>query len=125
MRLLMSSAIFSDDTCWMAILATHMRRSGSLPLVRAVSAERRAMFRANPGDPALSAPEGAPGTPPDTNVEWWPAREGFPAAWDLTTGDGALVGVIDSGVDGAHPELAGKIARADDLDGNPAHGPAT
>src|SRR5690349_8511242 len=32
MRLLMSSAIFSDPTCWMAILATLMRRSVFFPL---------------------------------------------------------------------------------------------
>src|SRR4051794_12491549 len=64
-------------------LAVRLR---SDPRVRAVSAEGRATFRANPGDPALSVPEGAAGTPPDTSVEWWPAREGFPAAWDLTRG---------------------------------------
>ena len=95
------------------------------PRVRAVSAERRATFRADPGDPSLHTAETAPGTPPDTAVEWWPAREGFTSAWDITTGDGSLVAVIDSGIDGSHPELAGKIARADDLDGNPSHGPAT
>src|SRR3954469_4052240 len=167
MRLLMSSAIRSDPTTWMAILARQMRRSVLLPLglvflfatasadaapttgrllvslkqpdapreqaaavrafaaavrarpvvrpvpqiglvtvrprkgesphelavrlradprVRAVGAERRAAFRADPGDPALHTVEGAPGTPPDTAVEWWPAREGFTTAWDLTTG---------------------------------------
>jgi serine protease len=101
------------------------RRLRSDPRVRAVSAERRASFRADPGDPALHELETASGTPPDTPVEWWPAREGFTSAWDITTGDGALVGVIDSGVDGTHPDLAAKIARADDLDGTPGHGPAT
>jgi subtilisin family serine protease len=95
------------------------------PRVRAVSAERRATFRADPGDPALHAPEQAAGVAADTPVEWWPAREGFTSAWDITKGDGALVGLIDSGVDGSHPEFAGKIERADDVDGNPAHGPAT
>src|SRR3954454_16645690 len=205
MRLLMSSAIRSDPTSWMAILATQMRRSVLLPLgqvfliatasadaapttgrllvslkqpdapraqaaavrafaasvrarpvgrpvpqiglvtvrprkgesphelavrlrrdprVRAVAAERRASFRADPGDPALHVAETATGTPPDTPVEWWTAREGFTSAWDITRGDGALVGVIDSGVDGSHPELSDKIARADDLDGTPGHGPA-
>src|SRR4051812_4771954 len=57
------------------------------PRVRAVSAEGRATFRADPGDPALSRPETASGSPPGMPVEWWPAREGFPAAWDITRGD--------------------------------------
>jgi subtilisin family serine protease len=58
---------------------------------------------------------GIPGGGP---IEWWLQREGFPAAWDVTTGDGAVVGVIDSGIDAPHPELAGKIASADSTDGS-------
>src|SRR5689334_10676077 len=38
MRLLMSSAIRADPTCWMAILATPMRRSVLLPVVLALLA---------------------------------------------------------------------------------------
>src|SRR3954466_9497853 len=49
-------------------LAVRLR---SDPRVRAVGAERRAAFRAAPGDPALHTVGGAPGTPPDTTVEWW------------------------------------------------------
>ena len=30
-------------------------------------------------------------------------REGGPRAWDLSTGAGAEVAMIDSGVDGTHP----------------------
>lgn len=53
------------------------------------------------------------------------AREGDPAQYELaklrlpqahalSKGDGVLVAVIDSGVDGSHPELAGSIAGAFD-----------
>jgi serine protease len=84
------------------------------PTVASVSPEYARDLRRAPNDPALSTPEtefgGLPGGAP---VEWELARERFPQAWDVTTGAGALVGVIDTGIDGAHPELAGKIAFAD------------
>jgi subtilisin family serine protease len=84
--------------------------------VARVEVERRFTPRANPGDPALTTQEGATGTPPDTPVEWWAYRENFPAAWDVTTGSGALIGVIDTGIDAGHPEFAGRIKAAVDQD---------
>ncbi len=100
--------------------------------VESVSVEWARDLRRTPNDPALSTPEtvSTNGVPPGTPIQWALARENFPAAWDVTTGEGALVGVIDSGVDGGHPELAGKIASADgagaanpltDTDGHGTH----
>ncbi len=99
--------------------------------VESVSVEWARDLRRAPNDPALSTPETTTdGVPPGTPIQWALARENFPAAWDVTTGEGALVAVIDSGVDGDHPELAGKIASADgagaanpltDTDGHGTH----
>ncbi|TML03321.1 MAG: hypothetical protein E6G41_13895, partial [Actinobacteria bacterium] len=86
--------------------------------------ERRATIRSNPGDAALATQEGAAGTPPGTPVEWWAFRENFPAAWDVTTGSGAVIGVIDTGIDAGHPEFAGRIRSTIDQDSetdNPGH----
>ncbi len=92
------------------------------PRVAGVEAEHRARIRFEPDDPALAAPETAAGTPPGTTVEWWAARSGFPAAWDITTGQGAIVAVIDTGTETTHPELADRIAGAQSFDRS---GPAT
>jgi type VII secretion-associated serine protease mycosin len=43
--------------------------------------------------------------------QWALNRVQFDKAWSVTRGDGVLVGVIDSGVDAAHPDLAGRVLR--------------
>ena len=100
------------------------RRLRSDPAVRAVDLERRAKPRLIPNDPALSDPETARGTPPGTPVQWWAARTGLFEAWDLARGESAVVGVIDSGADGGHPELDTRIRDAIDVDSTAGAGPA-
>jgi subtilisin family serine protease len=70
-------------------------------------------------------PETASGTPAGTPLQWWALRENLPQAWRITHGDGALVAVIDSGVDSSQPDLAGKIAYVNDIDSEPGEGSAT
>ena len=107
----------------LASLRARLRRD---PRVRAVDVERRAVPRAASNDPALVDPETAMGTPPGTPIQWWPQRMGLFDAWDLADGDRSLVAVIDSGVEGAHPEFNGKIRETLDVDATPgAGGPLT
>lgn len=106
----------------LSTLARVLRR---IPGVRAVEAERRHRLRFVPNDPALTAPEHSPGTPAGTPLAWWVDRLALPAAWDLARGDGATVAIIDTGVDGGHPDLAGKIAGGIDNDTIASHGGAT
>jgi subtilisin family serine protease len=103
-----------------SVLAPLLRR---LPGVRAVEVEHRATLRFTPNDPALSAAEPAPGTPSGTPIAWWVPRIGLPAAWEVARGDGATVAVIDTGVDGGHPDLQRKIAEGIDNDDIRGHGP--
>ena len=100
------------------------RRLRADPAVRAVAVERRARPRLVPDDPALADPETARGTPPGTPVQWWAARTRLFEAWDLARGESAVVGVIDSGADGGHPELATRIREALDFDSTAGAGPA-
>jgi subtilisin family serine protease len=95
-------------------LAADVRRD---PDVREARPELRFRPRYLPNDPALSATETAAGTPPGTAVQWAAARENLPRLWDVTRGETALVGVIDTGLDASHPELKGKVFRAADQGG--------
>ncbi len=104
----------------LAVLAARLRAD---PAVASVRAERRFSLRFEPADPALTTFE--VGTPAGTPIEWWAARQNLPAAWDITQGDGATVAIIDTGIDAAHPEFAGRISGSVDLDGDPTDGPPT
>lgn len=95
-----------------------------LPQVQSVEVERRATLRLDPGDPALTTPEGAAGTPAGTSVQWWALRQNLPAMWDITRGTGATVAVIDTGIDATHPELAAKITGLIDNDSTSGAGGA-
>jgi serine protease len=86
------------------------------PRVKGVDREWYRVLRRVPNDPALHIAESAmewPGTAPGTMLQWALEREGFYGAWDVTTGPGARVAVLDTGIDGSHPELGGKVATAD------------
>jgi subtilisin family serine protease len=86
------------------------------PRVKAVDREWYRVLRRVPNDPALHVAESAaewPGTAPGTRLQWALERQGFYSAWDVTTGGGARVAVLDTGIAGSHPEFAGKVASAD------------
>jgi serine protease len=91
--------------------AAFMRRLRALPGVRSVQAERRYVPRMTPNDPALTASDPSLGGAP---WQWYLGREDFFRAWDIAQGKQALVGVIDSGIDGGHPDLSSKIVAAVD-----------
>jgi subtilisin family serine protease len=92
------------------------------PRVASVRLERRFSLRYVPDDPSFTTPErGENGTV----TEWWAARENLTAGWDIARGDGARVAVIDTGVDGSHPDLANKIAATADFDDTLGDGPPT
>jgi serine protease len=88
------------------------------PAVKSVSREWVRRLRRVPNDPALATPEDRYNVVAGTPIQWALARHGFPAAWDVTTGTEARVAVLDTGVDASHPELAGKIASAESIDGS-------
>ncbi|SFG69691.1 Ig-like domain (group 3) [Duganella sp. CF458] len=50
-------------------------------------------------------------TPVDTYYanEWHQAKIQAPAAWDMATGSGITIAILDTGVDAAHPDLAARI----------------
>jgi serine protease len=97
------------------VAALRKRLSGD-SRVAAVEPEAQHQFRVVPNDPAMSAIDPLIGDV----FQWYLHRQGFPAAWDLSRGTGAVVGIIDSGVDSAHPDVGPKIKSAHDHDANAA-----
>jgi subtilisin family serine protease len=97
-------------------LAALRRKLERDPRVAAVEPEAQHRPRLVPNDPALSTPDPQIGDV----FQWYLHRQGFPAAWDLSRGTGAVVGIIDSGIDSTHTDLAPKIKSAHDHDGNAA-----
>jgi len=87
-------------------LRTLARLLRPLPGVQLVQVEHRFVPRLTPNDPALT--ELIPSS--DVPWQWYLAREGFYRAWGVTRGNGALVGVIDTGIDATHPDLRSKVA---------------
>ena len=86
------------------------------------AAPARALTPDDPGLLTLAAAGGGATSLPD---QWWAPQSGFLSAWDLVDGRGATVAVIDTGVDGTHPEIAPVLRAAVDQDSDPSHGPAT
>jgi subtilisin family serine protease len=71
----------------------------------------------------VAGPAGASNDPAFPQL-WNMQQIKAPAAWATTTGAGTRVGIVDTGVDLGHPDLAGRIAAAvtcNDNTGDPSH----
>ncbi len=78
------------------------------PRVERVIPDGPAELRLIPNDPIFSTPDG--NAPAGDLAQWHLRHYGAQRAWDLSKGAGAEVAVIDSGIDAAHPDLAGRIS---------------
>jgi subtilisin family serine protease len=49
--------------------------------------------------------------------EYWLGSYGFTTAWNTTRGAGVTIAVIDTGIDGSHPDLTGVVTGGTDVSG--------
>ncbi len=92
-------------------LTTLRTKLANDPRVRAVRPDLPAQLRYSPNDYGfihqdVNAPNGDLG-------QWNLIREGGPRAWDFSKGTGAEVAMVDTGVDGGHPDLTPSIVGAE------------
>ncbi len=80
------------------------------PRVVSVHPDPPVQLRSSPNDFAFIHTD--PHAPNGDLTQWNLVREGGPRAWDLSRGKGAEVAMVDSGVDGSHPDIAGQISGA-------------
>ena len=72
--------------------------SGRLPTGWVVAVSRSAQASA-----------GAVSSDPRVGEQWGLGRVGAMSAWTVNSGEGVVVAVLDSGVDGSHPDLEGQV----------------
>lgn len=90
---------------------------------RLVSRRRTAIVLAAALLAVAAIPAAAPLLAPTAHADavrdrqYWLSEYGIRDAWQVTRGEGVVIAVIDSGVDAAHPDLAGAVIGGTDVSG--------
>jgi len=96
-----------------------VRARSTRPLSRALSALLLAAGLLTVAAVPVAAPLLAPAARADAvrDSQYWLSEYGIRDAWQVTRGEGIVIAILDSGVDAAHPDLAGVVIGGTDVSG--------
>ena len=96
-----------------------VRARSTRPLSRALSALLLAAGLLTVATVPVAAPLLAPAARADAvrDSQYWLSEYGIRDAWQVTRGEGIVIAILDSGVDAAHPDLAGVVIGGTDVSG--------
>lgn len=102
-------------SCVLALVASVVLGACSHPQV-AMPGRPTIVPATRSGAPATSAAPSVNSTPDPLRADQWALDAArLPEAWQVSTGGGQVIAIVDTGVDTGHPDLAGKVVAGHDF----------
>ena len=98
------------------VLCLKLKQAGKANVLKAIKQleQRDDVVYVGP-DYAISLIDAVPNDPEYSTQQWAPQKIGLPQAWEYNT-TGVTVGILDTGIDATHPDLANRLSTTKNRD---------